>query len=73
MTIVFFLLSGMIAVRKKSLVTVYLVKLVLIVPGILLLLVRSEVELVPGLGQDPPSRNHRCLCHSALLVINTSC
>lgn len=70
-TIVFFLLSGLIAVRKKSLVTVYLVKLVLIVPGILLLLVRSEVELVPGLGQDPPSRNHRCLCHSLLCLLLT--
>ena len=57
-TIVFFLLSGMIAVRKKSLVTVYLVKLVLIVPGILLLLVRSEVELVPGLGEDLPPGHH---------------
>ena len=62
-TIVFFLLFGLIAVRNISVVTVYLVQLVLIVPGILLLLVRSEVELIPGLGQDPPSRHHRCVRH----------
>ena len=60
--------------RKISVVIVHLVKLVLIVPGILLLLVRSEVQLVPGLGQDLPSRNHLgCVTVSALLVINTSC
>ena len=58
-TIVFLSLFGAIAVRKISNLTVYLVKLVLIVPGIILLLVRSEVELIPGLGQDPPSRHHR--------------
>ena len=56
-TIVF--LSLHCSVRKISVVIVHLVKLVLIVPGILLLLVRSEVELIPGLGQDPPSRHHR--------------
>ena len=46
-TIVFLSLFGAITVRKISNLTVYLVKLVLIVPGIILLLVRSEVELIP--------------------------